>query len=149
MVEIIKGDIKDFKGDYVVNPSNTILQLGSGVSGVLRRMCPDLQEEMNKYIEKHGFLNPGDIAITVYPCDEYKYTIHAAVMDYRKGAIQVTPNYERIEKICKNIINFVKEGLIISPLLGTGVGGLDKEKVLEIMKTYFQSSSANFKIIIR
>jgi O-acetyl-ADP-ribose deacetylase (regulator of RNase III) len=149
MVEIIKGDIKDFKGDYVVNPSNTILQLGSGVSGVLRRMCPELQNEMNKYIGKHGFLNPGDIAITVYPCDEYKYAIHAAVMDYRKGALQVMPTYERIEKICKNIINSIKEGLIITPLLGTGVGGLDKDKVLEIMKSYFQKSSANFKIIIR
>jgi O-acetyl-ADP-ribose deacetylase (regulator of RNase III) len=149
MVEIIKGDIKDFKGDYVVNPSNTILQLGSGVSGVLRRMCPPLQDEMNKYVKKHGFLNPGDIIITVYPCDEYKYTIHAAVMDYRKGAFQVMPTYERIEKICKNIINSIKEGLIITPLLGTGVGGLDKDKVLEIMKSYFQKSSANFKIIIR
>jgi O-acetyl-ADP-ribose deacetylase (regulator of RNase III) len=149
MVEIIKGDIRHFRGDYVVNPSNTILQLGSGVSGVLRRMCPALQEEMNNYIEKHGFLAPGDIAITVYPCDEYKYTIHAAVMDYRKGVLQVMPTYERIEKICKNIINSIKEGLIITPLLGTGVGGLDKDKVLEIMKSYFQKSSANFKIIIR
>ncbi|GAX88092.1 conserved hypothetical protein [Lebetimonas natsushimae] len=149
MVEIIKGDIRDFEGDYVVNPSNTILQLGSGVSGVLRQMCPPLQDEMNKYIEKHGFLDPGDIAITVYPCMEYKYVIHAAVMDYRKGAVQIMPDYERIEKICKNIINSVKAGLVISPLLGTGVGGLDKGKVLEIMKTYFQKSSANFKIIIR
>jgi O-acetyl-ADP-ribose deacetylase (regulator of RNase III) len=149
MVEIIKGDIRHFKGDYVVNPSNTILQLGSGVSGVLRRMCPSLQNEMNKYIEKHGFLNPGDIAITVYPCDEYKYTIHAAVMDYRKGAIQTMPDYERIGKICKNIINAVDKGLVVTPLLGTGVGGLDKAKVLEIMKTYFQNSSAKFIMVIR
>jgi O-acetyl-ADP-ribose deacetylase (regulator of RNase III) len=149
MVEIIKGDIKDFKGDYVVNPSNTILQLGSGVSGVLRRMCPELQNEMNKYIEKHGFLAPGDIAFTIYPCDEYKYVIHAAVMNYRKGALQVMPTYERIDKICKNIVDSVKEGIIVTPLLGTGVGGLDKEKVLDIMKTYFSSSDAKFIIVIR
>jgi O-acetyl-ADP-ribose deacetylase (regulator of RNase III) len=149
MVEIIKGDIRNFRGDYVVNPSNTILQLGSGVSGVLREMCPMLQDEMNKYIEKYGFLSPGDIAITVYPCEEFNYAIHAAVMDYRKGALSVSPDYERIEKICKNIVNRVKEGGVITPLLGTGVGGLDKEKVLEIMKNYFSFSKAKFIIVVR
>jgi len=139
MFRVILRDIKEQKGDYIVNPSNTILSLGSGVSGVLRMMCPELQDVMNEYLNRNGYLNPSDIAVTPYPCKEFKWAIHAAVMDYRNNAIEVNPDYERIEKICKNISEFLdeKEAKVITPLLGTGVGGLDKKKVFNIMKKYF------------
>ena len=141
MFKVVKGDIRNFRGDYIVNPSNTVLKLGSGVSGVLKMMCPKLQDVMDEYVAKYVFLNPGDIAITVYPCDGYEYAIHAAVMDYRVNAINIAPDYERIEKICKNIAHFLedKKALVITPYLGTGVGGLEKEKVKNIMQKYFEN----------
>jgi len=150
MFKVILGDIKNQKGDYIVNPSNTILELGSGVSGVLRFMCPELQDIMNEYLNRNGYLNPGDIAITPYPCEEFKWVIHAAVMDYKRGATQVNPNYERIEKICKNISEFLdeKEVKVITPLLGTGVGGLDKKKVFSIMKKYFMPIKADVILVV-
>ena len=150
MFRVVLGDIKDQRGDYIINPSNTILSLGSGVSGVLRLMCPELQDIMNEYLNRNGYLNPGDIAVTPYPCEEFKWAIHAAVMDYRPGAIQVNPDYERIEKICKNISEFLdeKEAKVITPLLGTGVGGLDKEKVFNIMKKYFFPLKADVILVV-
>ena len=149
MFRVILGDIKDQRGDYIVNPSNTILELGSGVSGVLRMMCPELQDVMNEYLNRNGYLNPGDIAVTPYPCKEFKWAIHAAVMDYRKDA-QVNPDYERIKKICKNISEFLdkKETKVITPLLGTGVGGLDKKKVFDIMKKYFFPIKADVILVV-
>ena len=149
MFEIVKGDIRDFRGDYIVNPSNTILKLGSGVSGVLKMMCPKLQAVMDEWTEKHGFLNPGDIVVTVYPCEEYKWAIYAAVMDYRPGAVEIAPDYERIEKICKNIAEYLsdKDALVITPYLGTGVGGLDKTVVRKVMKKYFEPLRARIILI--
>jgi len=151
MFRVVLGDIKDQRGDYIVNPSNTILSLGSGVSGVLKMMCPELQDVMNEYLNRNGYLNPGDIAVTPYPCEEFKWAIHAAVMDYRPGAIRVNPDYERIEKICKNISEFLdeKEAKVITPLLGTGVGGLDKKNVFNIMKKYFMPLKADIILVIR
>ena len=144
------SDISKERGDYVVNPSNTILSLGSGVSGVLKRMCPELQNVMWEWLNRNGYLNPGDIAITPYPCDEFEYVIHAAVMDYRENAFKIAPDYERIEKICKNISFLLgsEEVKIITPLLGTGVGGLDKEKVYKIMKKYFENIKAEVILIV-
>ena len=143
MFSIKLSDIAKEEGDFVVNPNNTILKLGSGVSGVLKRMCPNLQLEMDKYIQENGHLQAGEIAITKYPCKSFEYAIHAAVMDYRKNALEINPNYQRIEKICKNISNFLqdKNAKVITPLLGTGVGGLDKKRVYKIMKSYFGSPS--------
>jgi len=150
MFKVILGDIKNQNGDYIVNPSNTILELGSGVSGVLRLMCPELQDVMNEYLNRNGYLNPGDIAVTPYPCEEFTWAIHAAVMDYRRGVIQINPDYERIEKICKNISEFLdeKEAKVITPLLGTGVGGLDKKKVFHIMKKYFMPLKADVILVV-
>ena len=151
MFKVVIGDIRDFRGDYIINPSNTILQLGSGVSGVLKMMCPELQNVMNEYIKKYGYLNPGDIAVTIYPCKEYNYAIHAAVMDYRSGAKEVNPSYERIEKILRNIKEFLKDkkAKVITPLLGTGVGGLDKERVKEMMRKYLDDLESEIILVIR
>ncbi len=144
------SDISKERGDYVVNPSNTILSLGSGVSGVLKRMCPELQNVMWEWLNRNGYLNPGDIAITPYPCEEFEYAIHAAVMDYRDDAKKVSPDYERIEKICKNIAEFLdnKKVKVITPLLGTGVGGLDKREVYKIMKKYFDKLNAEVILVV-
>ncbi len=143
-------DISKEKGDYVINPSNTVLSLGSGVSGMLKRMCPELQNVMWEWLNRNGYLNPGDIAITPYPCDEFRYVIHAAVMDYRNEAKKVNPTYDRIEKICKNISEFLKDKKVkvITPLLGTGVGGLDKKKVYKIMKKYFEKLNAEIILVV-
>ena len=150
MFSIKLSDISKEKGDYVVNPSNTVLSLGSGVSGVLKRMCPELQNVMWEWLNRNGYLNPGDIAITPYPCEEFKYAIHAAVMDYRDNAKEINPTYKRIESICKKVANILgdEEVKIITPLLGTGVGGLDKREVYKIMKKNFKDVKAKVILVV-
>ena len=150
MFKLRLSDISKETGDYVVNPSNTVLSLGSGVSGVLKRMCPELQNVMWEWLNRNGYLNPGEIAVTPYPCDEFDYAIHAAVMDYRNESKQVNPTYDRIEQICKNISKFLngKEVKVITPLLGTGVGGLEKEKVYKIMKRFFENLKSEVILVV-
>ena len=144
------SDISKERGEYVVNPSNTILNLGSGVSGVLKRMCPELQNVMWEYLNRNGFLEPGEITITPYPCKEFDYVIHAAVMDYRDGAKIVMPDLKRIERICKNIAEFLddKKVKVITPLIGTGVGGLDKVEVFKIMRKYFKNLKSEVILVV-
>ncbi len=150
MFKLKLSNISKERGNYVVNPSNTILSLGSGVSGVLKRMCPELQNVMWEWLNRNGYLNPGEIAVTPYPCEEFEYAIHAAVMDYRNGVEKINPDYERIEKICKNIAKYLggKKTKVITPLLGTGVGGLDKEKVYKIMKKHFENINAEVILVV-
>ena len=150
MFKLKLSDISKETGEYVVNPSNTVLSLGSGVSGVLKRMCPELQNVMWEWLNRNGYLNPGDIAITPYPCKEFEYVIHAAVMDYRNEALRVNPDLERIERICKNIAKFLsdKKTKVITPLLGTGVGGLDKTEVYKIMRQHFDNINAEVILVV-
>ncbi len=150
MFNLKLSDISKERGNYIVNASNTILNLGSGVSGILKRMCPELQNVMWEWLNRNGFLKPGEIAVTPYPCEEFEYAMHAAVMDYRNEAEKINPDYERIEKICKNIAKFLgdKKTKVITPLLGTGVGGLVKAKVYKIMKKHFEKLNAEIILVV-
>ncbi|MBD3800468.1 MAG: macro domain-containing protein [Campylobacterales bacterium] len=49
-ITIKEGNLLDTpSSDFIVNPSNTILSLGSGVSGAFAATCGSaLQEEMNR-----------------------------------------------------------------------------------------------------
>ncbi|MHC3994270.1 macro domain-containing protein [Thiomicrolovo sp. ZZH C-3] len=132
--------------DFIVNPSNTVLQLGSGVSGAFARACgPGLQSAMTRALRETGRLQKGDVVATG-GCERFGSVLHAAVMDYNPGAAEALPRLEEIETILRNIHTALAafaalHGRSVSlalPLMGTGVGGLDKRRVLEIYRDFFR-----------
>lgn len=136
---------------FVVNPSNTRLILGSGVSMAFKRHCGSkLQKEMFQKLEKIGHpLQQGDAVVTSSGnAKNFKYALHVAIMDYNYGVKyeQKIPTLQTIEHALQNIEEYIKwygsnhyELIkIVLPLMGCGVGRLDKEAVIKLYKQFFE-----------
>jgi O-acetyl-ADP-ribose deacetylase (regulator of RNase III) len=133
--------------DFIVNPSNTMLALGSGVSGAFSAACgPALQEEMSRKLQSTGTLSKGDVVITgPGRCTQFRHVLHAAVMDYNPDASGSAPGLADIRTILSNIETVLaneaasRGGFVTLalPMMGTGVGGLNKHDVLEIYRGFF------------
>ncbi len=148
---------------FIVNASNTTMVLGSGVSAAFREKCGViLQQEMSSKLKSlNQKLQKGDvIATSSGEASNFKYALHAAVMDYNQGTRgkDKFPTIEDIETILINIEPYLQwysdhhpeETItLVLPLMGCGVGGLDKQKVLESYHDFFQKDVAfNCQVII-
>ena len=148
---------------FIVNASNTKLILGSGVSMAFKRHCGiELQKEMIVQLEKlDSSLNKGDIVVTSSgSATNFKYALHVAVMDYNQGirGDDKLPILDNIEEALINIESNLKEYSneksdesikLVLPLMGCGVGGLDKMDVIELYKKFFlRKIELKFEVVI-
>jgi O-acetyl-ADP-ribose deacetylase len=136
---------------FIVNASNTRLLLGSGVSMAFKRHCgAELQKEMTTKLDTlNQLLKKGDVVMTSSgSANNFKYALHVAVMDYNQGVrgIDKLPTLEDIESALNNIESYVKwysqeksadNIKLVLPLMGCGVGGLNKRAVFELYKNFF------------
>ena len=149
------GNIADQKrSTFIVNASNTRLLLGSGVSMAIKRKCGNEVEKMMQLIyEKYAPFYKGDVVLTkAGDCQSYTYILHAITIDNKKGlrGEEKFPTLKDIENALINIEKYliwyaqkyVKEISLTLPLLGTGHGGLDKQEVIGLYKSFFARSSA-------
>ncbi len=132
MLQEIKGDITKIEADVIINAANTELIHGGGVALAIARAAG---EELIKESKKIGFVPIGDFAITSAGNLKAKKVIHIPTIDYKSNR-KIT--YEELENVLEKVFNYCKENKlykVATPLLGTGVVGLDKEKVKEIIKS--------------
>jgi len=135
---------------FIVNASNTKLSLGSGVSMAFKRHCGiELQTEMTNKLNETGGLKKGDvIATSSAKANNFIYALHVAVMDYNQGVRgeNKLPIIKDIENALLNIEaylqwyqdkNTTKTMKLVLPLMGCGVGGLDKIEVINVYKRFF------------
>jgi len=141
---------------FIVNASNTRLILGSGVSMAFKRHCGiELQKEMNFQLEKlNSPLKKGDVVATSPgSANNFEYALHVAILDYNQGVRgnDKLPILEDIESALTNIESYLKgyskekgsENIkLVLPLMGCGVGGLDKSDVIELYKKFFKREVA-------
>ena len=151
MITVKQGNLIDEQNaTFIVNASNTKLLLGSGVSMAFKQHCGHvLQKEMDKALEQiGGELTQGDVVATSSgDAANFSYALHAAVMNYNKGAKanQKFPTLEVIETALQNIENYLvwyakhkrTKMKLVLPLLGCGVGGLEKREVIRLYKRFF------------
>jgi O-acetyl-ADP-ribose deacetylase (regulator of RNase III) len=133
-IDVWHGSIGDADVDVLVNASNTLLQLGSGVSAAIRQTCggATYQSALDERLQREfgGGLEPGAVVITdagSHP--RAKYVAHVAVMDYRPGpGIVSRPDAARIERGAAEL--WTKLAALPHPVsvgmvaLGAGTGGL-------------------------
>ena len=149
-ITIKQGNLLQEEADFIVNPSNTKLLLGSGVSEAFRTHCgAALQKEMQAALDASGGeLEQGDVVVTSSAdAKNFRYALHAAVMNYNRGVEydQTHPTLLTIEKALHNIEKhlraFAKKETraikIALPLMGCGVGGLEKSEVVKLYKRFF------------
>ena len=148
---------------FIVNASNTKLLLGSGVSMAFTRHCGRrLQEEMLQSLTSIGeSLEQGDVVATSSgDALNFKYALHAAIMNYNidtRGTDKV-PTLDVIQRSLMNIEEYlewyanknINEPMkLVLPLMGCGVGGLDKGDVIELYHEFFiREVSFNCKVVI-
>ena len=149
-ITIKQGNLLNEKADFIVNASNTRLILGSGVSMAFKRHCGvQLQRELDAILNSiDGELAQGEVvASSSANVTNFKYALHATVMNYNKGVKQgeKLPTLNTIEKSLQKIQNYLlwyaknhsNKMKIALPLMGCGVGGLDKVDVIQLYKDFF------------
>ncbi|MFN3822093.1 MAG: macro domain-containing protein [bacterium] len=127
-IQIIQGDITEEKVDAIVNPANTDLILGAGVSGAIKNKAGFT---IIKECKAHGPVPLGGAAVTSAGKLPARLIIHAAVMHWGGK-----PSEQSIADATTNALKAAfKRSLesISFPALGTGVGGFPMEKAAEII----------------
>ena len=160
-IQVKFGNLIQEEADFIVNASNTELALGSGVSMAFREQCSQnypYQEELNKLAENNAPILKGDVIISNSgSAINFQYALHVAIMNYSNKLIDKKPTYEELEKALLSIVDIVKtisqeqnikDPKVAIPLLGCGVGGLDKENVFTMICNNFENQPFNVVIYL-
>lgn len=119
-VVIVRGDITDIECDAIVNPANSLMIMGGGVAGAIKRKGGAIIEEEAK---KRAPVPVGEAIATTAGRLKARYVIHSPTME--RPAMRTTP--EKVVKAIKAALDLAcSMGLreIAFPGMGTGVGGL-------------------------
>lgn len=130
-----QGDITTYDGDAIVNAANNHLILGAGVAGAIRRAGgPSIQEACHR----HGPIRVGEAAITEAGALPVRWVIHAAAM----GDEPVSERSIR-DSTATSIRLAAQHGArrLAFPVLGTGVGGFDFRRAVEVMLEAIRGTS--------
>lgn len=105
---VVHGSLTDGTETVLVNASNTNCQLGSGVSGAIRRACgPDYQEHIIEALHARfgRAMPPGEVLITDAGSHPHaRYVAHVAIMDYRHGlGAESFPSLPLIRQACARL----------------------------------------------
>ncbi len=132
-VEIVLavGDITEAECDAVVNPANSLMIMGGGVAGALRRAAG---QEVEAEARKHAPVPVGRAIATSAGrlAPRIRYIIHAPTME--RPAMRTTEG--KVEKAAYAALHMASElgvGCVAFPAMGAGVGGLDAEESMAAM----------------
>ena len=133
-IEVAQGSLTEGKELVLVNASNTNAELGTGVSGAIRRACgAGYQEQILRELRRTygASMEPGEVLLThagKHP--SARYVAHVAVMDYREGFDSSSfPSKDLIVSCCERLWGKL-EGLPLPSVsvamvaLGAGTGQL-------------------------
>ncbi len=128
VLELIQDDITEQTTDAIVNAANSILQMGGGVAGAIkRRGGPTIQEECNKI----GSTKVGGAIITTGGNLPAKYVIHAVGPVH--GEVHED---EKLKDATLNSLKLADQNHLRSvalPAISTGIFGFPKNRCATIM----------------
>lgn len=131
-IELTKGDITELDVDCIVNAANSMLKMGGGVAGAIRRKGGEkIQEECDRIVAERGPIPAGEAAITSGGNLKARYVIHVVGPVYGEG--------DEKRKLKNAVINSLKlaeqHGItsIAFPAISTGVFGMPKKLCAETM----------------
>jgi len=128
-IVVVTGDITKQEVEAIVNPANSLLIMGGGAAGAIRRLGgKEIEDEAVKYAP----VSVGEAVATGAGRLKAKYVIHAPTME--RPAMRID---ERNVRLSMNGALKCAEGLgirsIAFPGMGTGVGGLSFKEAARVM----------------
>jgi O-acetyl-ADP-ribose deacetylase (regulator of RNase III) len=126
---VVTGDITKQEVDAIVNPANSLLVMGGGVAGAIKRVGGN---EIEEEAVKHAPVSVGEAVATGAGRLKAKYVIHAPTME--RPAMRTDEKNVRLSM--KGALKCAEELGIRSlafPGMGTGVGGLSIKKAARVM----------------
>jgi O-acetyl-ADP-ribose deacetylase (regulator of RNase III) len=127
-LELRKGDITDLDVDAIVNPANSLLQLGGGVAGAIRRKGGgSIQEECNRI----GGARVGEAVITTGGNLKARHVIHAVGPRNGEGDEE-----RKLRNATLNSLKLADEkGMesIALPAVSTGIFGFPLDRCARVM----------------
>ena len=128
VLELVKGDITELVADAIVNAANTMLYLGGGVAGAIRRKGgPEIQAQCNKI----GGTFVGGAVITSAGNLKAKHVIHAAGPQMGEG-----DEDNKLKNATLNSLKLADKHKLQSiafPAISTGIFGYPVDKCAKIM----------------
>ncbi|HIQ23495.1 MAG TPA: macro domain-containing protein [Pyrodictium delaneyi] len=128
---IAKGDITTVECDAVVNPANSLMYMGGGMAGALRRAAG---KEVEESARRHAPVPVGKAIATGAGRLEprIKMIIHAPTME-RPAMRTTTGKVEKATRAALKLAAEKKVDCIAFPAMGAGVGGLEARDSLAAM----------------
>ena len=86
-----QGDLLTAKADFAVNPSNTAMLLGSGVSMAFKRSCGVILEKyMQDALKNRGVINQGNVIKTA---SNEKINKMVKISEHKRNFAKFTANF--------------------------------------------------------
>jgi len=130
---VVEGDITRLKVDAIVNAANSLMIMGGGVAGAIKRRGG---QEIEDEARRHAPVPVGRAIVTGAGRLPAKRVIHAPTMERPamriplENAVKATrAALEAAERECLESVAF--------PAMGAGVGGLRVDEVAEAMTRVF------------
>lgn len=142
-IVIKEGDITDEDVDAIVNPANSLMIMGGGVAGAIKRKGG---EEIEREAMKSAPVPIGKAIATSAGKLKAKYVIHSPTME--RPAMRTS-----IDKVRKAIIAALSLASnlnlksIALPALGSGVGGIPIRESIMTILSIIKSNEAKLKSI--
>ena len=147
-VEVWSGDITKLEVDAIVNPANSLLLMGGGVAGAIKRVGG---EEIEKEALKYAPIPVGKAVATTAGKLKAKAVIHAPTME--RPAMRTSVN--KVRAAVKAALECAEEKGYVSiafPGMGTGVGGVpvsDAARVMvEVIKEFVDRGTSVRRIVL-
>ncbi|MEM2878125.1 MAG: macro domain-containing protein [Candidatus Hadarchaeales archaeon] len=128
-VETTTGDITGMKADAICNPANSLMYMGGGAAGALKRAGGEVIE---KEALRHAPVPVGRAIATTAGRLTARWVIHAPTME--RPAMPTTQEKVRMAVLAAlRCADEVGAESIVFPGMGTGVGGLSFASAAEAM----------------
>jgi len=150
VVEVFVGDITRIEVDAIVNPANSLMMMGGGVAGAIRRAAGD---EVEQEARKRAPVPVGEAIVTGAGKLEprVKAIIHAPTME--RPAMPTTP--EKVFRAAKAALEVAAQHSfesIAMPALGAGVGRVPVrssiEKILEAIIDHWSKNDLPKRLLL-
>lgn len=129
IIEVVLADITKIKVDAIVNPANSLMIMGGGVAGAIKRYGGSVIEEEAK---KYAPVPVGRAIETSAGRLPAKYVIHAPTME-RPAMRTNTDNVKKAVKAALDKARNLNLSSIAFPGMGTGVGGVPFKDAAKVM----------------